>query len=80
LLVCGALLGLPGRGWGPEGAAAPPYARNPAAQAALDPARLTRIPATAWRSSARQDFSVWPARGALAGDRDLLRRALAVWA
>ena len=36
--VCGALLGLPGDGWGPDGAAAPPYAQNPAAQAALDPA------------------------------------------
>jgi hypothetical protein len=80
VLVCGALLGLPGRGWAPDGAAAPPYARNPAAQAALDPGQLTRVPATAWRSSARQDFSVWPARGSLAGDRDLLRRALAVWA
>ncbi|MBQ1087917.1 hypothetical protein [Streptomyces sp. B93] len=78
--VCGALLGLPGDGWAPDGAAAPPYARNPAAQAALDPARLTRIAPTAWRTSARNDFSVWPARGALTGDRALLRRALAVWA
>ncbi|PNG17476.1 hypothetical protein, partial [Streptomyces cahuitamycinicus] len=80
LLVCGALLGLPGEGWGPEGAAAPPYARNPAAQAALDPAKLTRIPPGAWRSSARTDFSVWPARGESTGDKALLRRSLAVWA
>ncbi|MFE1252020.1 hypothetical protein [Streptomyces sp. NPDC058735] len=80
LLVCGALLGLPGEGWGPDGAAAPPYARNPAAQAALDPAKLTRVPPAAWRSSARTDFSVWPARGDLTGDDALLRRALAVWA
>ncbi|MER8222722.1 hypothetical protein ABTZ58_19475 [Streptomyces sp. NPDC094143] len=80
LLVCGALLGLPGEGWGPDGAAAPPYARNPAAQAALDPAKLTRVPAAAWRVSARTDFSVWPARGDLTGDDALLRRALAVWA
>ena len=80
LLVCGALLGLPGEGWGPEGAAAPPYARNPAAQAALDPAKLTLVPPAAWRSSARTDFSVWPARGDLTGDKALLRRALAVWA
>ncbi|MFJ4538180.1 hypothetical protein ACIP39_19765 [Streptomyces tibetensis] len=80
LLVCGALLGLPGEGWGPEGAAAPPYAQNPAAQAALDPAKLTRVPPTAWRSSARTDFSVWPARGDRTGDKALLRRALAVWA
>ncbi|MFE7032571.1 hypothetical protein ACFU9Y_19860 [Streptomyces sp. NPDC057621] len=78
--VCGALLGMPGDGWGPEGAAAPPYAQNPAAQAALDPAKLTLVPAGAWESSARTDFSVWPARGALTGDKALLRRALAVWA
>ncbi|WP_344442068.1 hypothetical protein [Streptomyces kunmingensis] len=80
LLVCGALLGLPGRGWGPDGAAAPPYARNPAGQAALDPAKLTRVAPAAWQTSARSDFSVWPARGSLTGDSALLRRALAVWA
>jgi len=78
--VCGALLGLPGDGWGPDGAAAPAYARNPAAQAALDPGRVTRVAATTWQTSARTDFSVWPARGGLTGDRELLRRALAVWA
>ncbi|MGP3736305.1 hypothetical protein ACTWJ9_24510 [Streptomyces sp. GDS52] len=80
LVVCGALLGLPGDGWGPDGAAAPPYARNPAAQAALDPAKLTRVSPSLWKASARTDFSVWPARGDLTGDRGLLRRALAVWA
>ncbi|MGW6911810.1 hypothetical protein [Streptomyces sp. NPDC054940] len=80
LLVSGALLGLPGESWGPDGPAAPSYAQNPAAEAALDPAQLTRVPALAWQSSARIDFSVWPARGDLAGDSALLRRALAVWA
>lgn len=80
VVVCGALLGLPGDGWGPDGAAAPPYAQNPAAQAALDPAQLTKVVAGAWQSSARTDFSVWPARGNLTGDSALLRRALAVWA
>ncbi|NEB05818.1 hypothetical protein [Streptomyces sp. SID13726] len=80
VVVCGALLGMPGDGWGPDGAAAPAYAQNPAAQAALDPARLVRIPAAAWESSARTDFSVWPARGGLTADSALLRRALAVWA
>ncbi|WP_455356329.1 hypothetical protein [Streptomyces sp. SYSU K217416] len=80
VLVCGALLGLPGDGWGPDGAAAPPYARNPAAQQALDPGRLTRVAPAAWRASARTDFSVWPARGDRTTDRPLLRRALAVWA
>ncbi|MGW3663824.1 hypothetical protein [Streptomyces sp. NPDC005141] len=78
--VCGALLGLPGDGWGPDGAAAPSYAQNPAAEAALDPARLERVAAAAWESSARTDFSVWPARGDLVEDTALLRRALAVWA
>ncbi|MFE5188122.1 hypothetical protein [Streptomyces sp. NPDC056628] len=80
LLVCGALLGLPGEGWAPDGPAAPPYARNPSAEAALDPAQLTKVPVAAWQSSARTDFSVWPARGDLTDDSALLRRALAVWA
>ncbi|MCG7209412.1 hypothetical protein [Streptomyces arenae] len=80
LAVCGALVALPGGGWGADGAAAPVYAQNPAARAALDPARLTKVPATAWKTAARTDFSVWPARGALTGDTALLRRALAVWA
>ncbi|MFG3245707.1 hypothetical protein [Streptomyces sp. NPDC048187] len=80
LVVCGALLGLPGDGWGPDGAAAPPYAQNPAAEAALDPGRLTKAAPAAWETSARTDFSVWPARGGLTGDVELLRRALAVWA
>ncbi|MFF9151067.1 hypothetical protein ACF1AB_02400 [Streptomyces sp. NPDC014846] len=80
LAVCGTLALLPGGGWGPDGAAAPAYAENPSAQAALDPGRLTRVPPTAWESAARTDFSVWPARGPLTGDEALLRRALAVWA
>ncbi|MFJ4470697.1 hypothetical protein ACIP2X_24895 [Streptomyces sp. NPDC089424] len=78
--VCGALLALPGDGWGPDGAAAPPYAQNPAAQAALEPDRLLKVSPVAWRSASRTDFSVWPARGDLTTDRTLLRRALAVWA
>ncbi|MCZ7460752.1 hypothetical protein [Streptomyces sp. WMMC940] len=80
VLVSGTLLSLPGEGWAPAEAAAPLYARHPAAEAALDPARLQRIGAQTWRSSSRTDFSVWPARGSLTGDRALLRRALAVWA
>ncbi|MFI8422877.1 hypothetical protein [Streptomyces sp. NPDC085479] len=80
LLVCGALLGLPGDGWGRNGAAAPSYARNPAAEAALDPAKVKRVTAAVWPGAVRRDFSVWPARGELAGDAELLRRALAVWA
>ncbi|MEU6576979.1 hypothetical protein [Streptomyces sp. NPDC046805] len=80
LALCGALVALPRDGWSPDGAAAPAYAHNPAAEAALDPGRLTRVAPTAWQSAARTDFSVWPARGALTGDTALLRRALAVWA
>ncbi|MEU6540276.1 hypothetical protein [Streptomyces sp. NPDC047000] len=80
LAVCGALVAVPGDGWGPDGAAAPAYALNPAAEAALDPARLVRVSPTAWELSARTDFSVWPARGELRDDKALLRRALAVWA
>ncbi|MEW2154802.1 hypothetical protein AB0950_05815 [Streptomyces sp. NPDC007189] len=80
LAVCGALVGLPSGGWGPDGAAAPAYAENPSARAALDPARLVRVSPADWRSAARADFSVWPARGPLTGDTALLRRALAVWA
>ncbi|MCK7623523.1 hypothetical protein MUU72_10530 [Streptomyces sp. RS10V-4] len=80
LLVCGALLGLPGEGWGPDGAAAPPYTRNAAAEAALDPGRLLVSSADAWRTAARPDFAAWPARGGRTGDKALLRRALAVWA
>ncbi|MFI6102598.1 hypothetical protein [Streptomyces sp. NPDC051310] len=79
-VVCGTLLGLPGDGWGPDGAAAPPYARNPVSEAALDPAHVRRVAPALWQRSARTDFSVWPARGGLTGDTALLRRALAVWA
>ncbi len=80
LVVCGTLLGLPGDGWGRNGAAAPSYARNPAAEAALDPGAVKRVDPAVWPGSTRQDFSVWPARGGLTGDSALLRRALAVWA
>ncbi|MFE9630527.1 hypothetical protein [Streptomyces sp. NPDC006463] len=80
LAVCGALLALPGGGWGSDGAAAPPYARNAVAEQALDPGKLVRAAATLWRTSSRTDFSAWPARGDRADDAELLRRALAVWA
>ncbi|MEV0962939.1 hypothetical protein AB0J25_10130 [Streptomyces sp. NPDC049910] len=79
-LMSGTLLGLPGEGWAPAEAAAPPYTHHPATEAALDPARLQRVEPLAWRTSSRTDFSVWPARGALSGDLALLRRALTVWA
>ncbi|WUX17252.1 hypothetical protein OG207_30195 [Streptomyces sp. NBC_01439] len=80
LAVCGALLALPGGGWGSDGAAAPPYARNAAAEQALDPAKLVRAAPALWHTSSRTDFSTWPARGDRVGDTELLRRALAVWA
>ncbi|WP_030765572.1 hypothetical protein [Streptomyces sp. NRRL F-2664] len=80
LAVCGALLALPGGGWGADGAAAPPYARNAAAELALDPANLVRAAPSLWHTSSRTDFSTWPARGDRTDDAALLRRALAVWA
>nr|WP_244291192.1 hypothetical protein [Streptomyces subrutilus] len=80
LAVCGALLALPGGGWGAEGAAAPLYSRNAAAEQALDPGKLLRAAPGLWRTSSRTDFSAWPARGDRAEDTGLLRRALAVWA
>ncbi|MEV7541961.1 hypothetical protein [Streptomyces sp. NPDC089915] len=80
LAVCGTLLALPGGGWGADGPAAPPYALNAAAQQALDPGQLVRVAPAAWRTSSRTDYSAWPARGDRAGDTELLRRALAVWA
>ncbi|MGW2421549.1 hypothetical protein ACWC0C_20250 [Streptomyces sp. NPDC001709] len=80
LAVCGALVAMPSNGWGPDGAAAPASAGNPATEAALDPGRLIRVSPTDWESAARTDFSMWPARGPLTGDTALLRRALAVWA
>ncbi|MFD7628068.1 hypothetical protein ACFV7Q_18870 [Streptomyces sp. NPDC059851] len=79
LAVCGALLALPGGGWGEDGAAAPPYARNAAVERALDPAELVRVAPTLWRTSSRTGFSTWPARGDRIDDTELLRRALAVW-
>lgn len=78
--VCGTLLGLPGGGWGRGGPAAPPYARNPAAQEALDPGALRVVSATFWRRSSRTDFTAWPTRGDRTEDVRLLRRALTVWA
>ncbi|WP_183091283.1 hypothetical protein [Streptomyces radicis] len=78
-LAAGALAVLP-EGWGPDGAAAPPYAENEAAEAALDPAALRAVAPDAWRSADRTDFSVWPTRGSALDDAALLRRALAVWA
>ncbi|EFL14814.1 conserved hypothetical protein [Streptomyces sp. C] len=80
LAVCGTLLALPGGGWGSDGPSAPLYARNAAAEQALDPGQLLRVAPTVWRTSSRTDYSAWPARGDRAQDAELLRRALAVWA
>ncbi|WP_420713143.1 MULTISPECIES: hypothetical protein [unclassified Streptomyces] len=54
-------------------------AAGAAASGVLDPARLQRVPAEAWADTARVDFTAWPARGGLTGDRDLLARALRTW-
>lgn len=69
LAVCGALLALPGGGWGSDGAAAPLYSRNAVAEQALDPGKLVRAAPTLWRTSSRTDFSTWPARGDRAATR-----------
>ncbi|MER5732559.1 hypothetical protein ABT084_30235, partial [Streptomyces sp. NPDC002138] len=66
-----------------DGAPAGPALRPAAgavAAGALDPDRLVRVPAAAWSDTARVDFTAWPARGARAGDRALLARALGAWA
>ncbi|ARQ71156.1 hypothetical protein [Streptomyces marincola] len=78
-VAAGAVMFLPD-GWGPDGAAAPPYSENASARAALDPQGLRRMPEGVWQRATRTDFSVWPARGSALDDAGLLRRALAVWA
>ncbi|KNB52814.1 hypothetical protein [Streptomyces caatingaensis] len=78
--VCGALLLALTGGPGPDGAAAPPYTRNAAAEQALDPGLLTRAEPGGWQHADRPGFASWPARGSRADDTALLRRALAVWA
>ncbi|MFJ4836937.1 hypothetical protein [Streptomyces sp. NPDC088746] len=81
LLVCGTLVLMPGDGLGgPDASSAPLYSRNHAAQQALDPGELRRVPGGLWRGSTRRDFTVWPTRGDRAGDTGLLGRALAAWA
>ncbi|MFE7105120.1 hypothetical protein ACFU98_44870 [Streptomyces sp. NPDC057575] len=80
LLVCGALLGLPGHGWGRGAVSGPRDSRETAAEQALDPGRLSRVSATFWQRSPRTDFTSWPTRGSRTGDARLLRRALRVWA
>ncbi|MER6778538.1 MULTISPECIES: hypothetical protein [unclassified Streptomyces] len=67
-------------GSGPDSGLPAPYAGAPAARAALDPARLVRVPAQAWSDTGRVDFTAWPARGPRTGDRALLTRALGTWA
>lgn len=65
---------------GPDPGLPAPYAGAPAARAALDPARLVRVPDQAWSDTGRVDFTAWPARGSRTGDRPLLLRALGTWA
>ncbi|MFF2330346.1 MULTISPECIES: hypothetical protein [unclassified Streptomyces] len=80
LLVCGALLALPGNGWGRGTPAAAPHTRDAATEQALDPAALHRVSAAFWRRSPRTDFTAWPTRGNRVHDTGLLRRALTAWA
>ncbi|WP_234900101.1 hypothetical protein [Streptomyces filamentosus] len=63
---------------GPLRPDAPPPA--PArAEAAADPAVLTRTDPGRWADTSRVDFTAWPARGARTGDTALLGRALTAW-
>jgi hypothetical protein len=80
LLVCGALLVLPGGGWGRGAPSGAQRTRAAVAGQALDPGRVSRVSATFWQRSPRTDFTSWPTRGDRAGDTRLLRRALTVWA
>ncbi|MFC3234513.1 hypothetical protein CP967_25030 [Streptomyces nitrosporeus] len=81
LAVCGTLVLMPGDGLGGPGAStAPLYSRHPAAEQALDPAALRRVPEGFWQNASREDFTVWPARGDRTEDSRLLGRALATWA
>ncbi|WP_078969780.1 hypothetical protein [Streptomyces natalensis] len=57
-----------------------PPRRQTVAEQALDPARLLRTPNEQWADASRVDFTAWPPRGRQAGDRELLGRALRVWA
>ncbi|MEU9096793.1 hypothetical protein [Streptomyces sp. NPDC048361] len=57
-----------------------PAGRSAVEVAMADPASLVRAPDADWQSSSRIDFTVWPARGSLTGDRALLARALRAWA
>ncbi|WP_433888978.1 hypothetical protein [Streptomyces sp. CA-111067] len=62
-------------------ASGPPGSGDAKAQTqALDPAALLSPKADEWASTARMDFTAWPARGDAVSDSALLRRALAVWA
>ncbi|MGD3105071.1 hypothetical protein [Streptomyces sp. YGL11-2] len=72
LAVGAVALALPG-GAGGDRAATP-------ARQALDPGRLLRAPNEQWARTSRVDFTAWPPRGREAGNRELLARALRVWA
>ncbi|MFF9428591.1 hypothetical protein [Streptomyces sp. NPDC014746] len=56
-----------------------PAPRPPVSAAPAAPAPV-RVPAGRWADTSRVDFTAWPARGGLAADRDLVRRAVAAWA
>ncbi|MFF0183785.1 hypothetical protein [Streptomyces sp. NPDC005244] len=58
----------------------PSSGRVPAGASLPGPADLVRTPSDSWADTSRVDFTAWPARGARADDRGLLRRALSAWA
>ncbi|BFO20907.1 hypothetical protein SHKM778_72950 [Streptomyces sp. KM77-8] len=65
---------------GPRRRRRAPVRAQPGRTGRAEPGKADPGLPAAWKTSARTDFSVWPARGDRTGDRALLRRALAVWA
>lgn len=65
---------------GGSGSPRPYAAGGPAGNGpVLAASSLVTVPANLWTSTARMDFSAWPARGGRIHDRALLTRALDVW-
>ncbi|MFG3114117.1 hypothetical protein ACGF4C_06955 [Streptomyces sp. NPDC048197] len=64
----------------PSGGGDPAARPATPAEQALDPTKLLRTRTEQWSDTARLDFTAWPARGRQAGDKELLGRALRVWA
>ncbi|MFI9624389.1 hypothetical protein [Streptomyces sp. NPDC052042] len=78
LLVCGALLGPPGRGWGHDASPTSPRMDAPLPERALDADASRRVPESYRRFPPRADFASRPARGDRADADRPPRRTFAV--